>query len=113
MAKPLPFTELLRDLLQSAPAGARAQNAHREHAYEHRRCDGGKDADRSKPLKEARDHEAAEDSGEATKRVNKTKRAHARVSDKLRTCKHEKHKKGGWWTQLGFLGHRIVEAVRL
>src|SRR5882762_5902218 len=69
------FRDLLRNLLQSLTAGARAQNADREHDYEHRRCDKGKDADRSKPLKEERDHEAAEDSGEAAKRVDKTNRA--------------------------------------
>src|SRR4030088_3753968 len=73
------FTELFRNLLQGLSAGARAQNADREHHYEHRRCDEGKDADRSKPLKEERDHEAAEDSGEAAKRVDKTNRARARA----------------------------------
>src|ERR1700732_5372105 len=69
------FRELLRNFLQSLPAGARAQNADREHHYEHRRCDKDENADRSKLLQEERDHEAAEDSGEAAKRVDKTKRA--------------------------------------
>src|SRR5216684_2343620 len=68
-------TELLCNLLQSLPAGAGAQNADREHHYEHSRCDKGKDADRSKPLKEKRNHEAAEYGGEAAKRVDKTNRA--------------------------------------
>src|SRR3981081_358922 len=69
------FTQLLCNLLQSLPASARSQNTDREHHHKHRRCDKGKDADCSKPLKEERDHKAAEDSGEAAKRVDKTNSA--------------------------------------
>jgi len=67
-----------------------------EHDYKHGKSNKGKDADSSEPLQKERDHEAAEDGGQATETNKQIQlRGHERESDTAPTGTHGKSRKAG------------------